>query len=216
MPGAVLWEITGTGTPTLVLPDGCMDLLWRGGELLVAGPDAVAHRTDGGDAGDHYLGLRLPPGLLPSVLRVPAHELTGLRVPAADILDRRAMADLTRSGQDRGRAMERLCAEHARPTWAAATVRALACGVDVRSLASELGWSERTMRREFREHVGYGAKRLAMILRLQGAVGLSRAGAPLAVAAAAAGYADQAHLARDARLLTGTRMRELAHPGSGA
>ncbi|CAM5647111.1 putative AraC-like transcription regulator [Streptomyces afghaniensis 772] [Streptomyces afghaniensis] len=30
-----------------VLPDGCMDLLWHEGRLLVAGPDTHAYVTDG-------------------------------------------------------------------------------------------------------------------------------------------------------------------------
>lgn len=36
--GAVVWHTTATG-PGQVLPDGCMDLIWMDGEVVVAGPD---------------------------------------------------------------------------------------------------------------------------------------------------------------------------------
>ncbi|EPJ37414.1 putative AraC-like transcription regulator [Streptomyces afghaniensis 772] len=46
--GAVVWsnapERDGAAR---VLPDGCMDLLWHEGRLLVAGPDTHAYVTDG-------------------------------------------------------------------------------------------------------------------------------------------------------------------------
>jgi hypothetical protein len=41
--GAVLWTWSGPRGPSRpVLPDGCMDLLWAGGCLWVAGPDTHA------------------------------------------------------------------------------------------------------------------------------------------------------------------------------
>ena len=64
-----------------VLPDGCMDLVWTGAELLVAGPDTVAHhgrRT----RGVTVAGLRFVPGALPSLLVVPAAPLQNRRVAA--------------------------------------------------------------------------------------------------------------------------------------
>ncbi|NEC73448.1 AraC family transcriptional regulator, partial [Streptomyces rochei] len=57
--GAVVW----THTPTVpgsgrVLPDGCMDLLWHEGRLLVAGPDTRAHLTAGSSGA--WAGVRFP------------------------------------------------------------------------------------------------------------------------------------------------------------
>jgi len=46
-------------------------------------------------------------------------------------------------------------------------------------------------------------KILARVLRMQRAVRLVSAGTPLVVAAADAGYADQAHLTREVKALTG-------------
>lgn len=41
VPGAVLWRAGGAGG--VVLPDGCMDLLWVEGRLLVVSPDTGPH-----------------------------------------------------------------------------------------------------------------------------------------------------------------------------
>lgn len=76
---AVLWHVPAApeSRRTRVLPDGCIDLRFTRGELVVAGPDGTAHVVDD-DAG--YLGLRLAPGTAPALLGVPAHELCDQRV----------------------------------------------------------------------------------------------------------------------------------------
>jgi transcriptional regulator GlxA family with amidase domain len=73
----------------------------------------------------------------------------------------------------------------------------------VAALANELGLSERQLNRRFVAAVGYGPKLLQRVFRLQAFVRLAsqqpRRG--LADLAAAAGYADQAHLCRDCQAL---------------
>src|SRR5205085_1135534 len=72
----------------------------------------------------------------------------------------------------------------------------------VRGLIDEFGWSERTLRRRCHEAFGYGPKTLERILRFQRFLrSLSNGRAPLSVLAIEAGYADQAHLAREVRRL---------------
>ena len=78
-----------------MLPDGCMDLVWTGAQLLVAGPDTVAHpgrRT----RGVTVAGLRFLPGALPSLLGVPAAPLHNDRVALAELLPGPARAALAR------------------------------------------------------------------------------------------------------------------------
>jgi transcriptional regulator GlxA family with amidase domain len=71
----------------------------------------------------------------------------------------------------------------------------------VDALAEELGLSERQLRRRCMAGVGYGPKTLQRVLRLRRFL---RAGADeLAKAAFDAGFADQAHLTRECRRLTG-------------
>ncbi|MBS4105074.1 helix-turn-helix domain-containing protein, partial [Tsukamurella paurometabola] len=65
------------------------------------------------------------------------------------------------------------------------------------------GLGEGPLPRPARRSFGYGPKTLARIQRFQRVVGPLRAGRALADIAAAAGYADQAHLPREVRALTG-------------
>jgi len=80
------WTDTATADAAhQVLPDGCMDLVWTGAELLVAGPDTVPHhgtRT----RGVTVAGLRFLPGALPSLLAVPAAPLHNRRVALVELV----------------------------------------------------------------------------------------------------------------------------------
>jgi AraC-like DNA-binding protein len=74
-------------------------------------------------------------------------------------------------------------------------------GASVASTAAAVGLTERAMHRRCLVAFGYGPKTLARILRMNRAVALARGGTSFATVAAVAGYADQAHLARDVRAL---------------
>ncbi len=83
--------------------------------------------------------------------------------------------------------------------------------VRIRELAAELGWSPRRLIDRFRDHVGLPPKAAARVIRLDRAVSALRTGAPrIAEVAAACGYADQAHLARELRELGGVTPGQLA------
>ncbi|MFF8972909.1 helix-turn-helix domain-containing protein [Streptomyces sp. NPDC014995] len=211
--GAVVWTNTPTGAGLRpVLPDGCMDLLWHEGRLLVAGPDTRAHRPDGPPT--PWAGLRFHPGTAPALLAVPAHELRDRRVdltdlwPAADVRRLRARVE---AAPHPATALEELALERAAPPDPALRhlVTALAAGRPVAAIADELGLGVRRLHRRSLTAFGYGPKTLARILRFQRALALARRGLPYAATAARAGYADQAHLARDVREFTGTTLTEL-------
>ncbi|MFG1677669.1 helix-turn-helix domain-containing protein [Micromonospora sp. NPDC049282] len=215
---AVRWTSVSSGDGSVrVLPDGCLDLLWssRAG-LLVAGPDRTAHLSRSAP-GERWIGLRLSPGVGPAVFGVPAEELRDRRVPLAELWGRVA-----------GELAERVEAATAGPGWSAAgatileevaraRLRAaggpdplgarvaarLAAGATVAATAAEVGLGARALHRRSRLLFGYGPKTLARILRMGRALDLARGGAPLAEVAVRAGYADQAHLTRDVRELTG-------------
>ncbi|MEU4523858.1 helix-turn-helix domain-containing protein [Amycolatopsis sp. NPDC024027] len=67
--------------------------------------------------------------------------------------------------------------------------------------------SERRLRRRFVQAVGYGPATYLRVSRFQRAVALAPHVSGLAALAAAAGYADQAHLSRDCRAMTGLTPR---------
>jgi AraC-like DNA-binding protein len=216
LPGAVVWH-SRPDTTTRVLPDGCMDLLWSGDELLVAGPDTTAYLA----GPSPYTGLRFAPGTAPALIGVPAHELRNRRVRLADLWPasrvRRLTALVERVGADTARvdraggALEEiaLSLDPAPDPFLAELVRRLRAGEPVATIAADSGLSERQLHRRSLTAFGYGPKLLARILRLQRALDLARHGTPYATVAATAGYADQAHLSRDAKSLTGVPLGTL-------
>ncbi|MFD2354886.1 helix-turn-helix domain-containing protein [Nonomuraea ferruginea] len=93
---------------------------------------------------------------------------------------------------------------------APAAAAALRRGGSVREVAWELGLSERQLHRRSVASFGYAPKTLQRIVRFQHALRLARSGVPLAEVAAVVGYADQAHLSRDVRRLSGVTLSRLA------
>jgi AraC-like DNA-binding protein len=212
-PGIEVWHSTGPAGPQRILPDGCLDLILTGDELLVAGPDTRA-RVHHSAEPQPATGVRLHAGRGPVLLGVPAHELRDRTLPLEDVW-----------GSGRARRLTEQVAERPGPTlerWATAgkagetfdgfgaRVRALLDGGrSVAEVSDELGWSTRQLHRRLLPVFGYGPQHLGRVLRLVRAVGLADAGAPWAEVAQRAGYADQAHLARDVRALTGVTPTEL-------
>jgi AraC-like DNA-binding protein len=216
IPGARVWRGTSDGSVRRVLPDGCMDLLWMDGRLVVAGPDREAFVAPG-RPGAVTTGLRFAPGTAPRVLAVPAGSLRNQRVPLEELWSRREVAraeELVAASPHPGRALEQVVASFGRgspqPDGAVAEVVRLArSGARVAAMARAVGMSARQLQRRSEEWFGYGPKVLARILRLVDALELARQGTPLAAVAASCGYADQAHLADDVRDLTGTTLTGL-------
>ncbi|TIW11321.1 MAG: AraC family transcriptional regulator, partial [Mesorhizobium sp.] len=85
-------------------------------------------------------------------------------------------------------------------------------------LQRQLHMSERTLRRRFEDAFGYGPKTLDRILRFHRFRRMLRqqGEASTALLAIEAGYADQAHLIRESRRLTGVTPSALACANAGA
>jgi len=219
VPGAVVWHSVRS-TDGSVLPDGCMDLVWRSGDVVVAGPDTQPFAVAG--ASVPGVGLRLPPGVLPHLLGVPAAHLRDRRVPLADVIGRRAAAGFV--GLDPHDAADvfeaftraRLAEVGSPGPVVTETARLLAAGRSVAEVADTVGLSARALHRLGTRSFGYGPKTLSGILRLQRARDLARLGTPSAVVAAECGYVDQAHLIRESRRITGRPFGNLRQPGNGA
>lgn len=80
----------------------------------------------------------------------------------------------------------------------------LATGAPVEQVASDTGWSSRTLQRQCQAVYGYGPATLRRILRFRRATVMLQAGRSPSDVAAAAGYADQPHLNREVRAFAGT------------
>lgn len=212
---ACLWVSVapdGDSGDGLVLPDGCSDLIWdqdTGG--YVAGPDTGPVRT-GTTAGAVTIGARFRPAAGGPVLRLPLSELRDRRVSLADLLPAQARSLTPALSPDAAAA--RLLDVTGRlvcggtPDPAVARVAALLRDPAARTedIAARTGLSERQFRRRVHAAAGYGPKTLQRVLRFQRFVRLLDAAADLpdlAAAAARAGYADQSHLTRECRALSG-------------
>jgi AraC-like DNA-binding protein len=208
VPGVELWERSiAPAARTRILPDGCLDLIWDGRGLLVAGPDSAARWHDS-PAGSTYTGLRFHRGLGPALLGLQASELLDLSPGLAEVWPGATARPLA----------ERVARDPAGGLlgWLAAAVRdspvdplgprvhALARqATPVAQMADQLGLSARQLHRRCLPVFGYGPRRLSRILRMTRALDRARAGLPLAEVAAVCGYADQAHLTRELAALGG-------------
>lgn len=198
--------------PVIVAPDGTIDLQWVDGALRIAGPDKEP-QTEIIPAGGAIIGFRFHPGAASAWLGLPVAEITGQRVSLADLWGAKGL-NLSRDIRDAAdieRALLQHHAEH-RPIDPAmrAAFTLIAQGPPpgvalIAWLGRALHMSERSLRRRFDENFGYGPKTLDRILRYQRFLGLRRLspGASTALLAVDAGYADQAHLVRESRRLTG-------------
>jgi AraC-like DNA-binding protein len=190
----------------LVVPDGCVDLVWLGDAgLTVVGADTGPKTVP--PTGSSVSGIRLRPGAAGSVLGLPASEVRDQRVDlrllwgsvssTADHMSQASPADrlglLTREVLRRRAVPDPLVVAAAR-VLSGSSAR-------VADVAADLGVSERQLRRRTLDAIGYGPKMLARVLRLRRLIALE--GEELAVRAVLAGYASQAHMTEDVRRLTG-------------
>ena len=221
---ACLWASRPSDTEAgLVLPDACIDVIWDGASLFVAGPDTGPVPVPP-QAGQQFAGLRFLPGKAPAFLGVPACDLLNSRVALADLWGETTAASLA----DRLAAapgpevaagvLDDVMAARARSGPAPDLLVDQLVGMfgeqpdanGVVQFASQvLSVGERRLHRHCRAAVGYGPKTLERVLRFQRARRLARETGSLATVAALAGYADQAHLTRESRRLAGRTPSDL-------
>ena len=203
-----------------VVPDACVDLIWSGGRLTIAGPDTRA-RLVSLTPGTDIVGVRLRPGVAGAVLGLPATELCDQAPAAEEVLGRDAVRTLLaelHTGRDAHAILLRAIELRARAT-PDPLVRAAVAALDrpdarVAGVADALGLSARQLQRRVADAVGYGPKTLARVLRfcrLQALATSSTADhrddpasePALVDLALDAGYADQAHMTAEVTRLAG-------------
>lgn len=197
----------------LVLPDACTDLVWEQGRgAFVAGPDTGPVSTSMA-AGSVIVGVRFRPAAGGPALGVPLSELRNQRVDLADLLSGGGsrLPGTLDPDTAQARTLEVAAAlvlqgpPDPAVTWAASLLRDPRAHTE--DVAAEVGLSLRQLRRRCHAAVGYGPKTLQRVLRfrrfvtridtLPEASRRAQHADDLAVIAAEAGYADQAHLTRE-------------------
>jgi AraC-like DNA-binding protein len=220
------WTLRSGGEARRILPDGCIDFIF---DLCSGQARAVGTMTTSqvvaAPEGARLFGVRFAPGAAAALIGPAAHELTdasaqlgavstalqlglGERVAEArSDAERVALIDeyLVSAGA-------RVRARDARVRRAIERLRATHGQSAVSELAAETNVSERQLERLFHQHVGLRPKAFARVLRMQRALdALEQPDAQQAAAAQLAGFADEAHLVREFRALTGLSPRRLLH-----
>ena len=207
-----------------VVPDGCVDIVWTGTRLLVAGPDTQSI-LDRLPRGAVVVGLRFHPGAALSWFGVPLSEIVNSRVPLAEfwrddaerLFDKVSgtcgvpeIAITLESFLLKRLAGVGLADRHVALLRRAAGDDCHPARVNLDRLAPCLGMSERTLRRRCLDAFGYGFKTLDRVLRFQRFVRLAAhpSKGSLAELAARAGYADQAHMTREVQRMSGATAGE--------
>ena len=229
-----LWtnDLSGSRSEWLqVVPDGCVDIVWTGEKLCIAGPDTrpILARMPRGTV---VVGVRFHPGAASAWLDQPLDEIVNVRVPLTEFWRDDATRFLDRAAA--GRSAKQLAADlegflvgrlaavgPADPQIAflrrAAGDNCMHAGLRLDQLAAHVGLSERTLRRRCVDAFGYGFKTLDRVLRFQRFFRL--AARPenhnLADMAARAGYADQAHMTREVQRMSGVTAGEFVAQAQG-
>lgn len=192
-----------------VVPDACVDLVWSGEQLTIAGPDTRA-RLVALTPGTRTVGVRLRPGVAGAVLGLPATELRDESPDASEVLGRAAaealLAELESGGDPHAilrRAIEPRAARPPDPLVRAAITALDRPDARVAEVADRVGLSARQLQRRVADAVGYGPKTLARVLRFRRLQTLAGSEPALVDLALDAGYADQAHMTAEVTRLAG-------------
>lgn len=214
-----------------VLPDGCIDLVFANHgagdprSRLFSSP-LIEQPTLLGAASDAwFVGVRFRPAMSQAVIPVPPLECRDRAIDAVELGAGFALVEeqllCCRSATEALTTLRRLIDRRARanahrapPTRIRAAVQLLSGGppwLSPSDVASALAISPRSLHRDILSWTGHAPKVLARILRMQRTVERLRSGQrPLIEVAYDSGFADQPHMTRELRRLTGLCPSELS------
>lgn len=199
------WTLAGGGAPgdwveQQAVPDGCVEIIRRtagrsrwGGDQPACFAVGLIERSEAFEiSGDsRFEGVRLWPWVWPLVSDTPLAAIAGRWLPFDGTAEVPPNPDLAAIG------------------------RAILGAASVEAMSRATGMSPRTLQRWFARHVGLPPRRYLRLLRFHKAF----AGVPdsvnLAGHAAASGFADQAHMARDFRALAGVPAKQARRAARG-
>lgn len=174
------------GSLSAVVPDGCVDITWIDGDLVVAGPDvAVALSTL--TPGSTVIGTRFRPGAASRWLGLPMSEIVGGRMGLSQFWGGAGARNRPENWRCvlHGGAMRAMQAALSRRApdveppppdvgFAFNALKTESAGPGMAVILDRLDVSPRTLRRRCQEPFGYGPKTLDRILRFQRFLNLAR------------------------------------------
>jgi AraC-like DNA-binding protein len=219
-----LWTLSASGSTRRILPDGCIDFIFdlSSGRARVVGSMTTSQVIDT-SAGARCFGVRFAPGAAAAFLGEPASALTDTDADLDELTRARELClaeRIAEASTDARRAVliteflessrSRLRPLDPRVRRATQQLRNSRGALPIAELAHDLGLSERQLERLFHEHVGTRPKLFARVVRMQTALRwLESSTAYRASGGVAAGFADEPHLVRDFRALTGITPQQL-------
>jgi AraC-like DNA-binding protein len=239
-----IWCARGTKAefeaPEPIVPDGCVEIVFNLGDRFINADTGELQPRDllAGQMtrpvvalpiGDvDLIGVRFRPARGGPALRVAMWQLQNQLISASSVMggtdrladDLRHIAPRDRIAHLAGELSRRL-PKGAAPSAideALAIIEGHDGNVAIESIAKRVGITRRHLERQFREHVGLGAKQAARIFRVHAVLRLRRSRPLLTGAAIAArcGYSDQAHLIRECMALTGSTPAQLMTTGASS
>jgi AraC-like DNA-binding protein len=207
----VRWTLRGHGERDAwiaqqAVPDGCVEIITRlagrsrwDEEQPARFAVGLIERPEGfeisGDA--RFEAVRLWPWAWPLIGDRPLGELRGCWLPFE------------------GPTLDEIGARLGTASELAAIGRAIIAAGTVEEMGRATGMSPRTLQRWFARHVGLPPRRYLRLLRFHKAFEQVPEQPSLADHAAAQGYADQAHMARDFRAMAGVPAKEARRTAKG-
>ncbi len=206
-------------TPTIAIPDGCIDLLFDCDE---SAPSAwvcgttLAARSVQFNPHHHYFGVRFVPGAFPDFLQVSAQELIDQQHPllevvhGADTLFEHVVT--ARTFADQITAVNRFLRDKSarRPALLTTQIVAKICqhkgNIQIQDLERYSGFSARTLQRQFRSDLGLTPKGFSRAIRCQSAIYdiHHRENIIFSDLACDLGFSDQSHFLREFKKLVST------------
>jgi AraC-like DNA-binding protein len=207
----VRWTLAGGGAAEnwltqQAVPDGCVEIIARtagrsrwGGDQPPRFAVGLIERPQGFEiSGDAcFEGLRLWPWAWPLIGDRPLAGMRGRWLPCD------------------APALDEIGARLAGAPDLAAIGRAIIAAASVEEMSLGTGMSPRTLQRWFARHVGLPPRRFLRLLRFHKAFEQVPDQPSLADHAAAQGYADQAHMAREFRAMAGVPARQARRSARG-
>ena len=198
-----------------ILPDCCMDIILHISQntISVCGVMTTA-KTVAIQPGEKLFGIRFHPGILPALLKMPAHLLQDVVVSLKGInqqlYEKLSHIHTLNSPEELSRACDHIFEQEVlqvdMPTISNRLQAETPRGFTVRKLAAHIGTSIRHLERLFSEHIGITPKRFLKIRRFQTLEEhLHEDTTPLASLSVQCGYADQPHMNKEYKQLTGNR-----------
>ncbi len=201
-------NLTGKSVSVPIVPDGCIDIVYKNGEIVLVGVMEVAALISI-EPKDYYFGIRFKPGIIASILNTNISQFNNKIIPLK-MVEKKLHDNLhyiVTNIDNLNLFFERLFADidfDSRVLKAVCQISSKGGNISIDLLCQKTQLSQKHLERLFAYHVGLTPKKFARIIRFfYTHKHLSKEGiANLCAKVLEKGYYDQAHFNREYKMLT--------------